>query len=249
MKVLITGAGGGIGGACARAFAAAGDTVAGVDLRPEPLERLAAELPGTPVRTADLSDPDALAPLVDWAWDALGGVDALVNAGGLFPAKPLRDVTAADWDTVVGVNARTPLLLTNALAERLIAAGRGGRVVNIGSGAGARPRPGTSVYAASKAALNMVTKACALELAAHDIRVNAVAPGYVQVASDVNPVTPAYEAAIAESTPAGRLGTPDDIARVVLWLCAPGSAWLTGAIVPADGGLGLGSPHTPTWTP
>ncbi|HEY3682883.1 MAG TPA: SDR family oxidoreductase [Streptosporangiaceae bacterium] len=248
MKVLVTGAGGGIGSACARAFAATGDTVAGVDLRAEPLDRLAAELPGTPVRTADLRDPAVLGDLVDWAWDALGGVDALVNAGGLFPAKPLRAVTADDWDTVVGVNARTPLLLTNALAERLIAAGRGGHVVNISSGAGVRPRPGTSVYAASKAALNMVTKASALELAAYGIRVNAVAPGYVRVGSEVNPVAPAYEAAIAESTPAGRVGTPDDIARVVRWLCAPGSAWLTGAIVPADGGLGLGSPHTPTWS-
>lgn len=240
MKALVTGAGGGIGGACVRAFTAAGAAVAATDVRPVPFD-------GVPARTADLTDPDALGPLVDWAWDALGGIDVLVNAGGRFPAKPLRDVTAADWDAVVGVNTRTPLLLTTALAERLIAAGRSGSVVNISSGAGNRPRPGTAVYAASKAALNMVTKSCALELAAYGIRVNAVAPGYVQVGSAVNPVTGAYEAAIEESTPAGRLGAPEDIAPVVLWLCGPEAAWITGAVVPADGGLGLGSPHTPTW--
>lgn len=248
MKVLVTGAGGGIGRACAAAFAASGATVAGTDLRADALAALTVDVPDAVTRTADLRDPAAAPDVVDWAWDALGGVDVLVNAGGRYPAKPLRQVTTDDWDAVLTVNARAPFLLTTALAERLIAAGRPGSVVNISSGAGERPRPGTVTYAASKAALNMVTRSCALELAEHGIRVNAVAPGYVRVGSAVNPIAPAYEEAIAELTPFGRLGEPADIAPVVVWLCGPDAAWITGAVLPADGGLGLGSPRTPTWS-
>lgn len=247
--VLVTGAAGGIGLAVAEAFAALGDTVTGVDARGPELDAAMARL-GAHALVADLADPGC-AELVDRAAALAGPVDVLVNAAGIYPATPLADMTAAAWDRVQHVNVRAPVLLTVAVARMSTAAGRPAAVVNISSGAATRARPGAAHYCTSKAALEMATKACAVELADRGVRVNAVAPGFVEVDSPVNPVTPEYAAAVAVN-PLGRPGRAGEIAAAVVWLASAEAAFVTGAVLRVDGGATAGTTalpiHHPTTT-
>ena len=243
--VLVTGAAGGIGLAVAEAFAALGDTVTGVDARGPELDAAMARV-GAHALVADLADPGC-AELVDRVAALAGPVDVLVNAAGIYPATPLTDMTAAAWDRVQHVNVRAPVLLTVAVA----AAGRPAAVVNISSGAATRARPGAAHYCTSKAALEMATKACAVEFADRGVRVNAVAPGFVEVDSPVNPVTPEYAAAVAVN-PLGRPGRAGEIAAAVVWLAGAEAAFVTGAVLRVDGGATAGTTalpiHHPTTT-
>ncbi|MEV7085195.1 SDR family oxidoreductase [Streptomyces sp. NPDC093085] len=243
--VLLTGAAGGIGGAIAEEFAAQGAFLTLADRDPEALERTAARLDTrAATRAADLTGPDAPGALVEAAWAAHGPVDILVNAAGVYPSLDMADVDAASWDRLFAVNLRAPVLATAAFARLATGAGRGGAVVNISSGSALRARPGGGPYAASKAALEMATRAAALELGAHGIRVNAVSPGFVPVASDCNPVSAEYAAAIG-ANPLGRPGTPRDIARAVRWIAGPDASWVTGEILRVDGGSSTGALHLP----
>lgn len=246
--VLVTGAAGGIGAACAVAFARNGDTLTGVDARAEELEAcmdILADRYGARTRAlpADLGDPGC-GDVVRRAADEAGPVDVLVNAAGIYPATPLQEMTAAAWDRVQAVNVRAPMLLTVALAAH----GRPGAVVNISSGAATRARPGAAHYCTSKAALEMTTKACAVELASLGIRVNAVAPGFVTVDSPVNPVTPEYRDTVARN-PLGRPGAPSEIAAAVLWLASEDASFTTGSVVRVDGGATAGTTDLPTHYP
>ncbi|MFD6291520.1 SDR family NAD(P)-dependent oxidoreductase [Streptomyces sp. NPDC060205] len=248
--VLVTGAAGGIGGAIAEGFAARGDRLTLADRDPEALESAAARLGGgTATHTADLTDPDAPAALVEAAWAAHGPVDVLVNAAGVYPSLDMAKVEAAAWDRLFAVNLRAPVLATAAFARLAMAAGRPGSVVNISSGSALRARPGGGPYASSKAALEMATRAAALELGEHGIRVNAVSPGFVQVSSDCNPVSVEYAAAIG-ANPLGRPGSPGDIARAVCWIAGPDASWITGEVLRVDGGSSTGALHLPRiWQP
>lgn len=191
---------------------------------------------------ADLRDPDAPSRVVTEAW-ALAPVDVLVNAAGVYPATPFLELDAATWDAVQDVNVRAPLLATVTLGRLATAAGGTPSVVNITSGAALRARPGAAPYSTSKAALEMVTRASALELGAAGIRVNAVAPGFVVVDSAVNRVSEEYAAAVSPN-PLGRTGEPSDIAKAVVWLADPEqSGWVTGTILRVDGGSSTGA-HT-----
>jgi NAD(P)-dependent dehydrogenase (short-subunit alcohol dehydrogenase family) len=244
-NVLVTGAAGGIGSAIAERFAAAADRLALSDLRPADLSTVAkqihakhgvdvVELPG------DLADAEYAEGLVT----RTGTVDVLVNAAGIYPATPLLEMSAARWDQVQNVNVRAALLTTVAFARTHVAAGTTGVVVNISSGAATRARPGAAHYATSKAAVEMVTKACAVELGGHGIRVNAVSPGFVTVDSAANPVTEAYAAAVSVN-PLGRRGQPHEIAEAVFWLAGPEAGWITGAVLRVDGGSTAGAVGLP----
>jgi NAD(P)-dependent dehydrogenase (short-subunit alcohol dehydrogenase family) len=247
--VLVTGAAGGLGCAIARAFAAAGDDITGVDTRAEPLRealRAIGTEHGTATRplVADLSTPQA-ADVVDRAWDTFGPVDVLVNAAGIWPATPLLDMTADIWDRVLAVNTRAPVLATVALARRAVDAGRRAAVVNLASGAAIRARPGAAHYATSKAALEMATRSCAVELGLSGIRVNAVSPGFVAGSSqEVNPITEEYAAAVSPN-PLGRVGQPPDVASAVLFLASEEASWITGAVLRVDGGSSAGNSRLP----
>jgi NAD(P)-dependent dehydrogenase (short-subunit alcohol dehydrogenase family) len=118
-------------------------------------------------------------------------------------------------------------------------------VVNIGSGASTRARRGAAHYCVSKAGLDMLTKAFALEMAEHAIHVNAVAPGFIEVDSEVNPLRPEYVAAIRGGQPWPRPGTPDDVAAAVAYLVGEDSGWVTGVVLPVDGGAGTGNAALP----
>ncbi|WP_016908707.1 SDR family NAD(P)-dependent oxidoreductase [Streptomyces xiaopingdaonensis] len=260
---LVTGAAGGIGAAVAREFAAhpagADGVLTLVDVAPERLDeaaeavRAVAAESGTPctveVHAADLASADGPAAAVRAAWEAHGPVDVLVNAAGRYPSTDMLDVTAESWDALQALNTRAPVLATAELGRRAVAAGRPASVVNISSGAALRARPGGGPYATSKAALEMATRAAALELGPHGIRVNAVSPGFVPVASEVNPVAPEYAEAVSVN-PLGRAGTPDDVARAVRWIAGPDAAWVTGEVLRVDGGSAAGACGLPRlWPP
>jgi 3-oxoacyl-[acyl-carrier protein] reductase len=251
--VLITGAAGGLGSAISERFAAAGDRITGVDARESPLRNrldalAAAHGVAVDAITADLSDPAAGA-VVDQAWERSGPVDVLVNAAGIWPATPLLEMTAPMWDHVLAINTRAPMLTTVALGRLAVAAGRPASVVNLASGAAIRARPGAAHYCTSKAALEMLTRSCAVELGAQRIRVNAVSPGFVAGSSqDVNPVTEEYAAAVSGNA-LGRIGQPQDVAAAVFFLASPEAAWTTGAVLRVDGGSSAGNPALPLhWT-
>ncbi|GAA3591409.1 SDR family NAD(P)-dependent oxidoreductase [Agrococcus terreus] len=250
--VLVTGAGSGIGLEIARSFARLGDALTLVDLHAAPLEEAAAaalEAGAASATTiaADLRGPDAAEAVVAEAW-AAAPVDVLVSSAGVYPATPFLELDATTWDLVLDINTRAPVLLAVALARRAIEAGRPASVVSISSGAALRARPGAAPYSTSKAALEAATRAAALELGPHGIRVNAVSPGFVEVGSAVNPVTDEYAAAVGD-TPLGRRGRPDDIARAVVWIAGDEAAWITGEVLRVDGGSSTGAWHLPQhWT-
>ncbi|GAA1713020.1 SDR family NAD(P)-dependent oxidoreductase [Streptomyces yatensis] len=248
--VLVTGAAGGIGGAIAEEFAARGAFLTLVDRDPAALRRAGARVgTRTAPRAADLTDPDAPTAVVEAAWAEHGPIDVLVNAAGVYPSLDMAEVDATAWDRLFAVNLRAPVLATAAFARLAIHHGRPGAVVNISSGSALRARPGGGPYASSKAALEMATRAAALELGPHGIRVNAVSPGFIPVDSDCNPVSAQYAEAIG-ANPLGRPGTPQDIARAVRWLTGPDASWITGEVVRVDGGSSTGALHLPRiWQP
>jgi NAD(P)-dependent dehydrogenase (short-subunit alcohol dehydrogenase family) len=251
--VLVTGAASGIGAGICFAFARLGDRLTGVDVRADALEEALARVSrehGVPTAgvVGDLADSAVAERLVRDAWDREGPVDVLVNAAGIYPATPFLAMTAADWDRVQHVNVRAPMLTTVCFGRRAVDAGRGGCVVNISSGAALRARPGAAHYCSSKAAVEMLTRSAAIELGPHGIRVNAVSPGFVEVDSQVNPVTPEYADAVAVN-PLGRRGQPADIAAAVVWLASEAAAWITGTVVRVDGGSSAGTTALPLHWP
>ncbi|HET6633905.1 MAG TPA: SDR family oxidoreductase [Streptomyces sp.] len=243
---LVTGAASGIGKAVARTFAAAGAHVTAVDRRGDALETAVQELraahgPHVTALTADLADADTAGSLISRAATT---PDVLVNAAGLYPALPLLEMTPQTWDRTMDVNVRAAMLTTVGFARARITEGRRGSVVNISSGAATRARPGAAHYCTSKAALEMLTKSCAVELGAHGIRVNAVSPGFVPVDSAANPVTDEYADAVS-GNPLGRRGRPEDIARAVYWLAGDDADWVSGAVLRVDGGATAGTTALP----
>ncbi|WP_406144291.1 SDR family NAD(P)-dependent oxidoreductase [Streptomyces sp. NBC_01012] len=246
--VLVTGAASGIGQAIAEHFAATGHTLTLVDIDADRLVATASALGGAH-QVHDLRTAGGPAAAVSGAWDAHGPVDVLVNAAGVYPSLDMAEVTATEWDRVFALNTRAPVLATAELARRAAASGRSASVVNISSGSALRARPGGGPYASSKAALEMATRAAALELGPYGIRVNAVSPGFIGVDSACNPVTDEYAAAVSVN-PLGRPGTPADIARAVVWIAGPEASWVTGEILRVDGGSGTGASQLPRlWPP
>ncbi|RQO46040.1 short-chain dehydrogenase [Rhodococcus sp. KBW08] len=250
--IVITGAASGIGLETARRFAADGDLVTLADLRhvalSDALETVTAQ--GSCIArsvTVDLRSETSCNELVDNAW-AHAPIDVLVNCAGIYPATPFLDLDGTTWDNVQTLNVRAPMLTTVALARRAIAEKRTPSIVNISSGAALRARTGAAPYSTSKAALEMLTRASALELGPHGIRVNAVAPGFVTVNSSINPVTDEYADAVG-ATPLGRRGRPEDIAGAVLWLSGRDAHWVTGEVIRIDGGASTGAWQLPLhWT-
>ena len=254
--VLITGAAGGIGREIARTYAVRGSRLTLVDFDDVALNELCDYLRRggsnvTPI-TADLRDPSASATTVETAFE-IAPVHVLINSAGVYPAVEFLDITAEIWDAVQAINVRAPALLTVEFAKRV----RDLReemptgfpaIVNISSGAALRARPGAAPYSTSKAAIEMLTRASAIELGEFGIRVNAVAPGFVVVDSELNRLTDEYVDAVSVN-PLGRKGRPDDIARAALWLASAEAEWVTGETVRVDGGSAAGALNLPLHWP
>ncbi|MGH7918770.1 MAG: SDR family NAD(P)-dependent oxidoreductase [Candidatus Dormibacteraceae bacterium] len=249
---MVTGGGGGIGRGCVDRLVAAGVAVAVADAREGAAQETAQQASGGIVCRGyhlDVRDGTQIRAVFEEAWSQLGPVDVLVNAAGLYPSDPLLEMTEDSWNRVLDTNLKGPHLCVGEFARRLVADHRPGAVVNISSGAGRRARLGASHYCASKAGLDMLTRAQALELAQHGIRVNAVAPGFVRVDSDVNPLSEEYTQAITHGIPLGRSGQPTDIGDAVVFLCSEQAGWITGAVLQVDGGSSTGTLALPLSRP
>lgn len=240
--MIVTGAGSGIGRAAALAFAAAGADVLGVGRRAEPLAEVAARQPRVVPFVADVRVGEAPTAIVAAAVNRWGKVDVLVNNAGVFAAMSLAETDARRVRDVFDTNVVAPSLLAAAALAELRA--NAGTIVNVSSMLGHRPAPGAAHYAASKAALEQLTRTWALELAPDRVRVNAVAPGPTD--SDALAAAGLSAEAIAkvendeaERVPLGRRGRADEVAAWIIGFADPAAAWLTGQVLTVDGGLEL----------
>jgi 3-oxoacyl-[acyl-carrier protein] reductase len=234
---LVTGTAQGIGRAIAHGLAGAGATVLCGDLHPgTTTEEIRAG--GGVAHSVDLDIADEGSVDAAFAFaDGLGGVDILVNNAGIFPRSRFVDMEMAEWDRVMAVNLRGTVLCARAAVARMRTQGRGGRIVNVTSGAAFVPTAQSAHYAASKAGIVALTRVLALELAADAITVNAVAPGLTDTAQPRSFYSDEDLAAFAARIPAGRLGQPEDMVLAVVMLCAPAAAYITGQTLHVNGGL------------
>ncbi|HEV7304676.1 2-dehydro-3-deoxy-D-gluconate 5-dehydrogenase KduD [Ensifer sp.] len=236
---LVTGARTGLGQGMALALAGAGADIAAIGSSPMPETAALMRDAGVRFRelVVDLSKPfDAAATIADVA-RAFGGVDILVNNAGIIRRADLLDYAEEDWDSVLDVNLKAAFLLSQAAARHMVATGRAGRIVNVASMLTFQGGIRVPAYAASKHGIAGLTKAMANELAPRGITVNAIAPGYM--ATDNTEALrndPDRNAQISARIPMGRWGTPDDLATAVLFFAAPASSYVTGTVLPVDGG-------------
>lgn len=240
-RALVTGGAAGIGLATARALAAEGARLALLDIDAPRLDETAGELRGTGAEVhalaASVADPDAVRAAfaeLDSRW---GGLDILVNNAGVIGKRAALDLTDEAWSRVMRINLDGVFYCAREAGRRMVAQGSGA-IVNLGSIYSLVAAPERLAYCASKAAVAAMTKVLAIEWAAHGVRVNAVAPGYVETdliaaavrAGEIDTVP------LARRTPVGRLARPDEIARAILFLLDPANAYVTGHMLAVDGG-------------
>jgi NAD(P)-dependent dehydrogenase (short-subunit alcohol dehydrogenase family) len=237
---LVTGANGGLGSHFAQTLADAGADVAVAARRLESLRAVEQAIQSTGRRVhavaLDVTDPASVAAAIDQAAAALGPITVLVNNAGIAITKPLLDHTEEDWKQVIEVNLNGAWRVAQAAARHMVRHQQGGSIVNIASILGLRVSAQVPSYAASKAALIQLTKAMALELARHRIRVNALAPGYVE--TGINREFFASEAgqALVKRVPQRRIGQPAELDGALLLLASDAGSFTTGAVLAVDGG-------------
>jgi len=249
--VLVTGGAGRLGKAICAAFAREGALVAVVDPRRDVATRIAEQFEADGHRASavetDVTDRAQVERMLQQVTDTLGPVDVLVNAHGIFPNVPLLEMDVAEWDHVYAINTRGTMLTCQAVGKQMVARHAPGAMVNISSAAAESARIGSAAYCGSKAAVNLLTHALAIELGPHGIRVNAVAPGLVldRVYRPGDTHEFAYVTQSLEGTPMRRTGAPEDVAEAVLFLAGSNTPWITGTIVPVTGGSHCGRTHVP----
>jgi len=245
--LLVTGASSGIGRATALALGGEGAHVVAAGRRAGRLSEVAKAILESGGRCdiveGDVRDQATCESWVRAAAERGGGLDGLVNAAGVIGSGGVIETTAEEWDRVMDSNLRSMFLLTRAAAPALIE--RKGAIVNLSSVAGPRPYPGLLSYCVSKAAVDQFTRCVALDLASHGVRVNAVNPGVV--VTELHTVThaiadyPAFLERSKTTHPLGRVGQPEEVAKLILWLLSDEAGWITGATYSIDGGRALAS--------
>jgi NAD(P)-dependent dehydrogenase (short-subunit alcohol dehydrogenase family) len=238
---VVTGAGSGIGRACALALAREGAKVALVGRRKKLLEELACEIGDSAVAiVADVSKHEDISRVVKQTVEHFGGLNVLLNNAGVMHVGTAEQVTETQWDEMFNVNVRGVWLLSRAVLPHMRKAG-GGSIINTASVLGINGVRNRAAYAASKGAVVLLTKCMAVDHGADKIRVNAICPSFVETeltASVIRdaPDPDAVRAARVAVHPIGRLGQPEDIAGLAVYLASDESSWVTGAAFPVDGG-------------
>jgi len=237
-RALVTGAGSGIGKGIARRLAQAGAKVAVFDLDADRAAAAAAEIGnGAIAAGCDVSDESSVAAMVRDLAEQLGGIDILVNNAGIYPTGPVAEMDVGDWDRVMAVNLRGPMLCTREVVRVMRSGGAGGAILNVSSIDSIHPSfVGMSHYGASKAGLNMLTRSAALEFAPDRITVNAICPGGVETEGTQAAFGDGLKDQLEERIPLGRVATPDEIGAVSLFLVSPAARYITGTTLVVDGG-------------
>ena len=237
---IVTGAGRGIGQAYALGLAEAGADIAVVDVIPmdetlDAIKKLGRKAIGI---KADLAKGEKESPkIIAKVVKALGSVDILVNNAGIIRREPFLEHSAKNWNDVISINPSTPFFLSQAAAKQMVAQGKGGKIINIGSMLSFQGGILIPGYAAAKGGIKSLTMLMANELSKYGICVNAIAPGYIATANTA-PIRADKKRnkAILDRIPAGRWGTPDDLKGLCVFLAAPASDYVTGFMYACDGG-------------
>lgn len=235
---LVTGASSGIGAEIAKALSVAGARVLLVGRDRERLEQTRSSIEAAEgeaiILAEDLSKADAENRIADRVAEVSDRLDLLVHSAGIYRRGPLRDASVDELDAQWRINARAPYALSQALLPSLRS---GARIVFVSSVAGSTALPDRAAYCATKAAMEMVMRCLALEVAPHGIRVNAVAPGFIATPmNEALRTDPQFVSGIEALTPAGRLGQPEEVAATVLFLVTPGSEFVHGETIAVSGG-------------
>lgn len=238
---IVTGAGGGFGEGIAKLFAEEGAKVGVLDLRADAAERVAAEIgEGALALAADVTSRAQMEAAVQKLVEHFDAPGIFVNnAGWTHRNKPMLEVTEEEFDRVYAINVKSIYHISNIIVPLMRQQG-GGAIVNIGSVAGIRPRPGLTWYNSTKGAVNILSQSMAVELAPDNIRVNAICPvmgetGLLESFMGV-PDTPENRARFVATIPLGRMSRPADIARATLYLASDDAEFITGVLLPVDGG-------------
>jgi NAD(P)-dependent dehydrogenase (short-subunit alcohol dehydrogenase family) len=252
---LVTGAGSGIGRAAALRLARDGWAVAAVDIDGERAAATAAAITEDPVTEdpvtgkrgsavglrADVADEEDITAAVTQACERLGPLGAFVGSAGVLSVSPALDLPAAEWRRILEINLTGAFLASRAAARVMVAEGAGGRIVQVASVHSVAPGRGVAHYDASKGGLLMLVRSLALELAPHQITVNAIGPGLIQ--TNLTPPDPVYLGQVIPTIPLKRSGQPEDVAGAIAFLCGPEASYMTGTMMVIDGGMLL-TAHT-----
>jgi NAD(P)-dependent dehydrogenase (short-subunit alcohol dehydrogenase family) len=240
---IVTGASSGLGRHFSHVLAAAGARVAVCARRRGPLDELAGEIRaygGVALRVElDVADGASVAAAVDRIAAELGPISILINNAGIAVDKPLLETDEEDWDRVLDTNLKGAWMMARETARHMVAAETGGKMVNIASILGLTATPRVHGYAASKAGLIHLTRTLALELARHGIRVNAIAPGYVETDLNRELLAGPVGDRLKKRIPQRRFAQPDDLDGALLLLCSAAGAHMTGSVLTVDGGMTL----------
>jgi len=241
---IVSGASSGLGRHFALTLAMAGAKVAIAARRTEKLKELATEIEAFDGRafpvTLDVTEAASVREAVAAAETELGPIGILVNNAGIASTVPLLETDETAWDQVMDTDLRGAWLLAQEVAKHMVRLGHGGSIVNVGSILGIRALAQVAAYSSAKAALHHLTRAMAVELARHSIRVNAIAPGYIE--TDLNRPflqSPAGQA-LLKRNPQRRAGVPADLDGILLLLASDASLYMTGTVIPVDGGHSIG---------
>lgn len=240
-KVIVTGGAQGIGQGIAEKFAGEGAELFLLDIRSAELQETVRALRGrtsSRVESAicDLSDLDAVAAAAGQAWTQMGGIDILINNAGIAFREPFASIPLAHWSKIMDVNVNSMFVLSQAIAGRMIERGAGGAIVNMTSKNGLAGSSMLAHYNASKGAVVLLTQSMAVELAPHGIRVNAVAPGFIDTPLDRKLKQEDSSLHLTARTPMARMGTVEEVANAFLFLASDDASYITGVTLPVDGG-------------
>jgi NAD(P)-dependent dehydrogenase (short-subunit alcohol dehydrogenase family) len=238
---IVTGAGSGIGRACALALIREGAQVALVGRRKEPVEEVAREAGGSALAiAADVSKPGDIERVLDQTAKAFGGINVLLNNAGILHAGTAEQITEAQWDETFNINVRGLWLLSRAVLPHMRKAG-GGSIINVASVLGINGTRNRAAYAPSKGAVVLLTKCMAIDHGHENIPVNALCPSFVETDLTAAVLSKAADPDAVRRErigvhPLGRLGQPEDMAGLAVYLASDESSWTTGAVFPVDGG-------------
>ena len=244
---VVTGAASGIGKAIALKFAHAGVHVAIMDINEDLARRVADEIrglgPQAEVYPGSVADQASVGSTVDRIAERFGGIDILINSAGVIAAAPFLELPSADLRRLFEINVFGLVYVSQAVGKVMVARGAGGAILNVSSLNAEAPLYNVAHYTASKAAVSMLTRSMALELAPHRIRVNEIRPASIETELTRKALEdPENRRMRNETIPLGRIGQPEDLAGAAVFLCSDEASWITGASLLTDGGLSLVPP-------